>query len=413
MATKIPVRHPVSVAIRRAIRKSNQYGRPAVLVLPPLEGFVAIGASIMARAFRQDLTGPDFYNEARSQGFDLGHWVYSESGISIDGYAQYATATINAHAGAPNIIALIHGPGNNVTNNGEWSTWTQVQKDEVTDGLIAIINQFKAAGIEPVLSNLTYRLYADTERSGLVNENLIHPIIQQHCPDWWDSAKGRPVLDLWTLSYNNRDIWFDDAVHPNNEVGFPLMHQYLVQQMASVRTLPKAYADTFNLTAAFADPPFNSNTICYPGTSGSVSDLVDMDGNVVSGSTCVWAGLTAASGQFNGISSKKLYHDCRGWRTTAHSARIGDSATIVTTLGAGYANRTGTLKVVGARSFAGTYMSQFTVGANSVQTDPNDNPAVIAELPVTLGANGEFTLTITDVAGNAYFSGMTLYLDTV
>lgn len=112
----------------------------------------------------------------------------------------------------------IHIGGNNVTPNRPYPGGAE----QLTDDLHAILTMIKDAGKIPILSRLSYRAYKGTKPvppeengSGPYVTNIYDPMIEQYCPDFFDTSTGKGLVDAYTYFKEHQDELSPDGVHVN------------------------------------------------------------------------------------------------------------------------------------------------------------------------------------------------------
>lgn len=167
------------------------------------------------------------------------------------------------------------------------------------------------------------------------------------------------------------------------------------------------------------DPDLPPNINVMVSLEGPIYDLVDSDGNIVSGSSYT------NSGYINGSSAtiedpSNTFPDSSHFSLTRHYV-YGNSTsplgTNVITLGADFAGRSALLKVTGTRDVSGQATLLEVEGFGSEVYNPQAFPPHQTQLPVVLDANGSvaFTTRADPVNGGdfSYFSAATLLVEPV
>lgn len=385
-----------------------------------IDQFLIFGASIEYESFERFPSTPDsiaIKDEVREHLLSLGAHLpfrnYAVSGARIADLQANIDSYLANHVGAQNISCMIHIGGNNNSNNGQFSTWTQLQKDEFSDGLEEICQKVVAAGVDLILCPLTYRTNVDPAE---LNETLIYPLIQQYCPDWWDPVEQKPILDLYQISYDLGPTYFRDPVH-TSYVGAQGLHQGVFDVLFDSATMPAwdgRETFSFNACDVYTRPA---------GTNGStdanvtIYDLINTENKIVPGSFVTASGFMSGRTAFLPGTEGNISQDALGYQPVGRCRYAGTSpATVRTELGAEYAGKTGQVQVTATRysdSPNNNRVTIVTIGDVSEEIDAEANPPDVVLIPVTLDAAGGFTIQVAPAAGasNSYFSAYDLFLD--
>ena len=158
------------------------------------------------------------------------------SGDDVADYLSRINGVIEDLSRYENVIVLVHGPGNNVSDTRPYATASAAGLSEIEDGMNTIVDKILAAGFDCALSNITYRSYTapdvPPESNGSLpyNTNIIEPIIQAKCPNVWDSGLAEPFFNLYDLFKDNPSYISGDGIHPTEE-GEAALRDYVFNKM--------------------------------------------------------------------------------------------------------------------------------------------------------------------------------------
>lgn len=390
-----------------------------------IDKIVVIGASIMRKVWNSDAdagsapTRNTMRTALLAKGVDLPFYSYANSGDTAAQTNSAIDAILADFAGELNVEFLVHTGGNEFSANGTYSGWTQSQKDDLSDEIESICQKIIAAGHRVILCPLSYRNYtyaiADEDNGSKgANEEIYYPLIETYSPDWWDSVNNLPIMNIYKVIKDNANDFFAgvDPIHPAYPAGTAILQQYFAETLTANAELPAWDGKERILCSVSSSLPPNGNAVT--ANNGSILDLVDSEGNVISGSSFSLTGFAAASSNQGKANPANISWNVVHRDVTQHYVYTQNTATVTISLGAGYAGRTGDVYISGARlSSATDRVAEFTVGENSDTVDAALDDPEFATLPFTLDSGGTLTIGVAEAAGStyAYFSGALLELD--
>lgn len=390
---------------------------------PLVSKLVVIGASIEFLTFDYiDATthSVDLLRDKMiAQGVDLPFRSYAVSGATLAQVIANQLPLVLTHFAGQTDVTVYVGSigGNDLSANGAWSTWTQQQKDDFQAGMTQVYTSVLNAGFNLIATPLSYRTYHSLgDSADAVNTNIIYPLIQQYSPDWWNATTGKPVVDIWQASYDARATYFVDQVHPNAS-GVNALQNYILGKLVANAQLPadngkERFIVSSDVTALNADrsPSINKLT----ATAGTLTGIRRDGGLVLPAATVQWSGFAAAPSNAGRWLESSIAVNPLHFHTVRFYMYTGGEAPVTMTLGAAYAGRTGTVHITGTRAqSAGDRISRYRIGTGDITLNAQFDPPQEVTLPVTLGANGEFTLIISAAPNNSfgYLSAFMLELD--
>lgn len=390
-----------------------------------IDKIVVIGASVMRKAWHTDAdagsapTRNTMRTALLAEGVDLPFYSYANSGDTAAQTNSAIDAILVDFDGESNVGFLVHAGGNDFSSNGAYSGWSQSQKDDLSDEIESICQKIIAAGHQVILCPLSYRNYTyaiTDEEDGTkgANEEIYYPLIATYSSDWWDSVNSLPIMNIYKVIKDNANDFFAgvDPIHPAYPVGTAILQQYFAETLTANAVLPQWDGKERVLCSVSSSLPPNGNAVT--ADNGSILDLVDSEGNVISGSSFSLAGFAAASSNQGKANPANIAWNVVHRDVTQHYVYTQDTATITISLGEDYAGRTGDVYISGARMSSATdRVAEFTVGGNSDTVDAALDDPEFATLPFTLDSSGTLTIGVAEAAGStyAYFSGALLELD--
>lgn len=242
-----------------------------------------LSASILDRAFNVDgavnefdafcdqlgITAPEVYTS------------WANAGDDSQDYINKLPDLLGDAQGKSNVVVLVHGFGNDISPNGPYPGGAAVFESRMRQ----IVNDIQAAGHRALVSTLSYRIPPNSNPSAPYNAHIINPIIREMTPEFW--RNGKAVYDLYNISYQYRDMYDSDGIHPTDR-SQQLVRAYTAEVM---RLLMRGEAthlnfpDYFNRTIVFnmgeQRPDGMSNAIENPETGTAAGGTNGI-------SSCVW-----------------------------------------------------------------------------------------------------------------------------
>ena len=213
------------------------------------------GASILNLATRGGLqTGTDFLRNFLSlMNVDvpvIGR-DYADSGHDSLNYTQKLAGYLASVSGSSNVLTVVHGPGNDITDNGPYSGGASTITTNMTTVLSGIVN----AGHRVMYGPISYRLPGNNQ-SALYNTNTIHPLAKQYSPDFYDG-------DIAAFNMHEfmrlRQYDYSDNVHPNDALQHHLRAYFArVIAMRSLGQKSSSVSDYVGKTVVIALNQVNS-----------------------------------------------------------------------------------------------------------------------------------------------------------
>ncbi|MGB3724861.1 MAG: hypothetical protein WA981_03765 [Glaciecola sp.] len=211
--------------------------RPAMLL-------VQMGDSITYQPLFDRLTA---YKPLFDEFGNVEVWGEGSSGASLSGYySSYfpdLLSRVNAVASNYTRVLFVVSMGTNPDGGGN-AAFEAAMRDLNAD--------ITAAGYDFAIANKTASL---TEMGSgvedVINTNFNNPLCAELTPDFYDSDSSRPVIDMWTSTYNFGETWLYDAVHPG-DAGRAQWRTYMASQISS------AYFNTVPTANAGADQSVNA-----------------------------------------------------------------------------------------------------------------------------------------------------------
>lgn len=308
---------------------------------------VVVGASIVEENVRaRDWEG--WFAEYFSR--DAVIFNEAVTGWNVGNFAAGIAAIVARHPRARAV--LLHIGGNDVTDNRPFAEAAQADLDDFYNDMVAGLNVIVNAGIQPVLSRLTYRNYtASPAVGGLSNEEngalpfnrAIHDrLIARYCPQASNGERG--IVDPYTYLSQNVfliDLSIDAAgVHPRGYGGF---------------RLSKYWALAFGSALFHGREYTQANESAVTGVDGAKEDVIISFGDV--GAAGLWHPIEVGRVDSpEGMSYNRISGNGTGAKTplintSGEKCPVGiDITTAFTTLNqSGYASATDTLYVARAK----------------------------------------------------------------
>jgi hypothetical protein len=180
--------------------------------------WVVLGASIQFQSIRQSIfhemvterwpdADPVIFNEA------IGGWTTKSLVNKLPGFLEehpYAS------------YMPIHIGGNNVSGSRPYPGGADVLQAD----LETILTMIRDNGKTPILSRLSYRAYQakgdkpavppEEYGSGPYVTNIFDPMIAQYCPQFYNEAEGRGMVDAYNWFKEHQDELSADGIHVND-----------------------------------------------------------------------------------------------------------------------------------------------------------------------------------------------------
>lgn len=331
---------------------------------------------------------------------------------------------------------VVHSSGNNVSGLGPFAGWTQAQRDSLSSVMRQIYETILNAGMVLIPIPLTYRNYGEggdrlqnQDRAGLVNDNIIMPLIQELAPETINPVTGRSHIDWHRVSaladlddnyFFNRDI---DNIHPFRDTGVPVLQEELARGLTAIPGLnfpPVQSGRRIHFTAATDGindaPPVNNHML----ERGSVlTDLIDETGAVLPGSSIELIGWQG--GGSGGIAvASPFFPNQSHFGSVAARFFVGGNGSVRITIPE-LAGMNAIAKIVGAEvqqrsNRVGIFSITSGTGPDAVTqsgvVNAGLNPPVPAEIPFTFDESGTVVINSTPdaVTGSTfnYLNGLTL-----
>lgn len=178
----------------------------------PRDYWLVVGASIQAQSIRQK-TFHDMVAQ-RYPDYDPIIFNLAVGGWRSDDLLKALPGFLKDHPNASYVC--IHIGGNNVSQRRPYPGGA----DELKSDLIATLDMIKASGKTPILSRLSYRAYKgdnpvppEENGSGPYVTTIYDPLIKQYCPDFFDPATGKGIVDGYGYFKAHQDELLPDGVH--------------------------------------------------------------------------------------------------------------------------------------------------------------------------------------------------------
>lgn len=318
----------------------------------------------------------------------------------LSGLAADISYMGNAVANGKKVGVLVNIGANDIAVT-DYDDMAPATRTAMQTNLNSIVDQIIAAGMEPIISTSHGRynygaLYTEW------SDKFYEPLIQARCPKWFKG--GSAVFDYCKLYVDNNDVpnWFQaDGLHPN--VATAAYQSYSANQLkanASCKVLSAKERYIFGFTSSteyFGGLNLLQGTATGTFAAGTV---VDTKGNINAAVSLAW---TNADGVSGGVRGNSGVWDVDLTNARLHAASlVKNNATITFTgsFGVGYAGRTGKMRATANSSTAGR-ITRFGVGGQTA--DVNASTGInICEIPFTLDASGNITITATPVGSSLF-----------
>lgn len=314
-------------------------------------------------------------------------------GTLLSALPGYLTGMGNVVANGKKVGVLVNVGSNNIELT-DYDDMLPATRDAMLANLNSIIDQIEAAGMVPILATVHSRSGA-----GAIYEEwatkMYRPLIHSRCPDWYDSKLSLAVFDYCRLYTENDAIanWYQaDGLHPNVATGYyqeRTAKQFKAKAKCKATTGLERYLFAWPTSAEFIGG-VNQIVGAVSGTfaAGTVRDSKAVVNSIASLS---WSNAAGSSGGTRGNSGIWDIDLTNHRIQSASLFKSGASITFTANFGAGYANRTGTLRATGNSSTASRF-TRVTVGAQSAVISASVGISIV-ELPFTLDSSGVMTIT--------------------
>lgn len=313
-------------------------------------------------------------------------------GSLLTALSGYLTGMGNAVANGKKVGVLVNIGANDIAIT-DYDDMAPATRAAMLANLNSIIDQILAAGMEPIIATSNSRngytaLYEEWA------DKLYRPLIASRCPQWFKG--GLAVFDYCRLYTDNAAVpnwWQGDNVHPQAATApYQAYSANALKGNAKCKAAPTKERYIFAWTAS--TEYFGGFNMATGAASGSFAagSVVDTKGVLNAAASLSWSNASGASSGARGNSGV--------WDVSLANHRIqsaslsSNNLTIAITagFGAGKASASGTLRVTGNSNQAGRQI-KVTVGAQNVVL-PVSTGIPIAELPFTLDASGNLTITV-------------------
>lgn len=199
-------------------------------------------ASILDQAFTNDIVGTaeaafsKYLENCGLSGVTVNS-TYANSGHDSADYVAKLPNLLTAISGVPNVCVIMHGPGNDITNNGPYPGGASTMQSNMT----TVASGITGAGHKLMWGPISYRIPPGSHPADPYNQNIINPLAQTYSPDFYSA--GTPIFDMYSYSFDHQNEYEGDNVHPST----PMEHFYrtylariLAQQALGLTPLPAA-----------------------------------------------------------------------------------------------------------------------------------------------------------------------------
>ncbi len=176
--------------------------------------WLTVGASIQAQSIRNSVFKRMV--KERFTGFDPVMFSLAVGGWNSTHLREALPGFLKDHPDAQYVC--IHIGGNNVTPNRPYPGGA----DQLRDDLVTILTMIKDSGKIPILSRLSYRAYKgakpvppEENGSGPYVTAIYDPLIKEYCPDFFDEATGKGIVDAYNWFKEHPEELSADGVHVN------------------------------------------------------------------------------------------------------------------------------------------------------------------------------------------------------
>lgn len=394
-------------SVNRLIDSNLKTGNPQINAVNTI---VAIGASITSSMFGSDAA----VTASNKHGF-AGVAIDNRavSGYSAGDVLADLPAILSTYSGDSGILFFMHVGGNNVTNTRPYSTATASEIAELSNDVQSIISLIRVAGHLLVMANITYRQYSgapEVEGSLPYNTNIIEPIMRTQLSTMWDYEANKPVIDLYTLIFENQS-WLTDGTHLSPEGQYETV-DYIFERMAKVILQPIA---AFSPTSGATFVVDLNDGATYSQTNSAITVMDALNTNL--NSTVFLNGAHGESRTLSfgnsgvgnaGDTSTSLTNDIL-LKTYRFKGGAGSDFVSLINIEPG---SSGTVSLTASRS-GDERIGEYTVQGVMIVMDPSDLPAPTIDFNFIIGSDGVLLVEWEPQAGssNAYLSGMQVAFD--
>lgn len=187
--------------------------QPAPPELRAIDTVVVFGASIMEQSFEYSESRQDFRDKMVANGLNINVFERATGGNdSVAMVAALPGIISEFQDRAATTLFVIHWGGNDLANY-------PANEASIEANLRGMAQDIKDAGFMIAMSNTTFRLVPPYGwESAPFNANVQQAIV--------DEFADIP-MDMYALTFDNQDVWFEsDGVHPNS-VGEEINRQYI------------------------------------------------------------------------------------------------------------------------------------------------------------------------------------------
>lgn len=298
----------------------------------------------------------------------------------------------NAVANGKKVGVLVN-IGTNDIGITDYDDMAPATRDAMLTNMNSIIDQITAAGMIPIISTSHSRngytaLYEEWA------DKFYRPLIASRCPRWFKG--GLAVFDYCRLYTDNAAVpnwWQADNVHPQAATGpYQAYSANGFKNNAKCKPAPTKERYIFGFTTS--TEYFGGLNLLQGAATGTFAagTVASTKGVINAAASLSWSNADGASGGARGNSGV--------WDVSLANHRIqsgnlsanGKTISLTAGFGAGKAGASGTLCVTGNSNQSGRQI-KITVGAQNTIL-PVSTGIPIAELPFTLDASGNLTITV-------------------
>lgn len=282
----------------RSISGGGQSAKPINVV--GVVNVVLIGASIINNSIDSAYKRGDMERWFAASGVIATVYDRANGGeTSGDLYARMSDLLAEFDGQQSNTVFVMHIGGNDVSTQGPYPGGYTSLNNNVR----GIINDTIAEGFKIIPSSITYRIPPASNPSEPYNNNPIIPIIAELTPEFM--VGDRPLMDLYTLTYDNQAIWHSvDGIHPTAE-GELLTRQYIAAQVSSVIAQTgidrSSYLQDAVINFGDVTANFMGGNNCVGVSGGPLTAIYEIDGV-----TRVVAECSIAAAGFVGVNTQNL-----------------------------------------------------------------------------------------------------------
>lgn len=206
--------------------------------------------SLEASAYRQNLIDLLQYAGLKQPVINV---TYANRADDINDYLAKLPNIVGDIEGLDNVLVIVHGPGNTVTESGPYPGG----KEEAYEGMRTIVDALHDAKADVLMANLSFRKPPASNPTAPYNKFVIEPLIKSRVPEAWDDYLDKPQFDLYSLFFKHQDK-LRDGTHPNAAL------QYLLRNEIA-KVISKKYTGVNSLTV----DKLQSKSFCFGFANGS------------------------------------------------------------------------------------------------------------------------------------------------